>query len=216
MKVLIAEDDPDSLQLLQIMLGRWGYEAVATHDGAEALAALQDGDAPPLAILDIMMPHMDGLEVCRKVKQMPRLVPVYIIMLTAKTLPKEIISGLEAGADDYLTKPFDPHELRARINVGARIVELQTRLADRVNELEEALARVKQLQGMLPICAYCKKIRDDRNYWEQVESYITRHSDAKFSHGICPDCYTQFVMPDIEKLKSRKQEENENRKTDSL
>lgn len=207
MKILIAEDEPDSLHLLQIMVGKWEYEAVPTRDGMEAWEALQEADAPRLALLDIMMPHMDGLEVCRRAKQMQQPVPVYIILLTAKTLPKEIVSGLEAGADDYLTKPFDPNELRARIKVGERILGLQTSLAERVYELEEALSRVKQLQGLLPICSYCKKIRDDRNYWEQVESYIARHSEAQFSHSICPDCYAEFVTPDIEKLVRQKEEE---------
>jgi CheY-like chemotaxis protein len=206
MKVLIAEDEPDSRQLLQIMVGRWGYEAMPVCDGAEAWEALQQEDAPTLALLDIMMPRMDGLEVCRRAKEKRTAAPVYIIMLTAKTLPKEVVSGLEAGADDYLTKPFDPNELRARIKVGERILELQKNLAMRVTELEEALARVKQLQGLLPICSYCKKIRGDQNYWEQVESYIGKHSEAQFSHGICPDCYAQHVTPDMEKLKSKKRE----------
>jgi sigma-B regulation protein RsbU (phosphoserine phosphatase) len=206
MKVLIAEDDTDSRQLLQIMLGKWGYEAVATRDGVEAWEALRQEGAPQLALLDIMMPRMDGLEVCRRVRARRTPVPVYVIMLTAKTLPSEIVTGLEAGADDYLTKPFDSSELRARIQVGERILELQRNLAMRVAELEEALSRVKQLQGLLPICSYCKKIRDDQNYWQQVESYISKHSEAQFSHGICPDCYTQFVTPDIERLKSRARE----------
>lgn len=212
MKVLIAEDEPDSRQLLQIMVGRWGYEPQPVRDGAEAWEALQQEDAPPLALLDIMMPRMDGLEVCRRAKQRERNQPFYVIMLTAKTLPKEIVTGLEAGADDYLTKPFDPNELRARIKVGERILELQQSLGARVAELEEALSRVKQLQGLLPICSYCKKIRDDRNYWEQVESYIARHSEAQFSHGICPDCYAQFVTPDIEKLLQRREEEQRRQK----
>jgi phosphoserine phosphatase RsbU/P len=207
MKVLLAEDEPDTLQLLQILLAKWGYEAVATRDGAEAWEALSVEGAPPLAILDVMMPQLDGLEVCRRVKQADAPVPVYVIMLTAKTLPREIVSGLEAGADDYLTKPFDPSELRARIKVGERILELQRNLADRVAELEDALAHVKQLHGLLPICSYCKKIRDDQNYWEQVESYIGRHTEAQFSHGICPDCYAKFVTPDIERLKNSKQEQ---------
>jgi sigma-B regulation protein RsbU (phosphoserine phosphatase) len=206
MKVLIAEDEPDSRQLLQIMVGKWGYEAVATSDGVEAWEALRPEDAPQLALLDIMMPRMDGLEVCRRVRELRRPVPVYIIMLTAKTLPREIVTGLQAGADDYLTKPFDSGELRARIKVGERILDLQRNLAMRVAELEEALSRVKQLQGLLPICSYCKKIRDDHNYWQQVESYISKHSEAQFSHSICPDCYTQFVSPDIEKLKSMMRE----------
>lgn len=207
MKVLIAEDEPDSRQLLQIIVERWGYEAAPVCDGVEALEALQQEDAPQLALLDIMMPRMDGLEVCRRVKQNSKDVPAYIIMLTAKTLAKEIVSGLEAGADDYLTKPFDPHELRARIQVGERILELQKNLAMRVSELEEALSSVKQLQGLLPICSYCKKIRGDQDYWEQVESYISKHSEAQFSHGICPDCYAQYVTPDMEKLKNQRQEQ---------
>ncbi|MBD0373144.1 MAG: response regulator transcription factor [Pyrinomonadaceae bacterium] len=214
MKVLIAEDEPDSRQLLQIMVGRWGYEALPVSDGAEAWEALQQDDAPPLALLDIMMPRMDGLEVCRRAKLQARPVPFYIIMLTAKTLPKEVVTGLEAGADDYLTKPFDPSELRARMRVGERILELQQNLALRVGELEDALSRVKQLQGMLPICSYCKKIRDDRNYWEQVESYIAKHSEVKFSHGICPDCYTLFVSPDIENFLRQKEEEQRRRRAE--
>jgi sigma-B regulation protein RsbU (phosphoserine phosphatase) len=206
MKVLIAEDKPDSRQLLQIMVSKWGYEPVATRDGAEAWEALRREDAPQLALLDIMMPELDGLEVCRRVRAERAPVPTYIIMLTARTLPREIVTGLEAGADDYLTKPFDSSELRARIKVGERILDLQRNLLMRVTELEEALARVKQLQGLLPICSYCKKIRDDQNYWQQVESYISNHSEVQFSHGICPDCYAQFVTPDIEKLKSRARE----------
>ena len=100
-----------------------------------------------------------------------------------------MVEGLRAGADDYVTKPFHGSELRARVAVGARIVAVQTALADRVEELQRALAHVKQLQGLLPICAYCKKVRDDENYWDQVENYVAKRTGARFSHGICPDCY---------------------------
>src|SRR5439155_4831059 len=112
-----------------------------------------------------------------------------------------IVTGLQAGADDYITKPFDRGELQARLQVGRRIVELQKGLADRVRELEAALSRVRQLQGLLPICAWCKKIRDDQNYWHQVETYIGSHSDARFSHGICPDCL-KTVMEKVDRASS--------------
>jgi DNA-binding response OmpR family regulator len=111
-----------------------------------------------------------------------------------------VVAGLQAGGDDYVTKPFDREELHARVKVGLRILQLQMNLADRVRELEEALASVKQLQGLLPICSYCKKIRDDQNYWQQVEGYISEHSGAVFSHGICPECYDKFVRPELKKL----------------
>jgi DNA-binding response OmpR family regulator len=115
---------------------------------------------------------------------------------------REIVEGIEAGADDYLTKPYDSDELRARVQVGARIVELQSTLAARVNELKAALEHVKQLQGILPICSYCKKIRDDQDYWQTVESYITDRSEAEFSHGICPACYETTVRPQLKSLQT--------------
>ena len=112
--------------------------------------------------------------------------------------------GLDAGADDYLAKPFDRNELRARVQVGVRVVELQRHLAEHIKELETALSQVKQLQGILPICSYCKKIRDDQNYWQRVESYISDHSEAEFSHSICPSCYEDVVKPELEMHKRNK------------
>jgi response regulator RpfG family c-di-GMP phosphodiesterase len=99
------------------------------------------------------------------------------------------VTAIDAGADDYLTKPFDPEELRARVQVGIRIVSLQRRLAERVAELQEALSQVKQLSGLLPICSYCKRIRSDDDYWEQIDSFVSQHSEAEFSHGVCPSCF---------------------------
>lgn len=187
-RILIADDDPISRKLLQTSLVRWGHEVLSATDGRQALAQLQAPAAPSLAILDWMMPELDGVEVCRQVRQLQQERPVYLILLTARDSPVDIVTGLDAGADDYMTKPFEQTELRARLNVGLRIIELQQHLAQRVRELEEALARVKQLHGLLPICAWCKNIRNDQNYWERVEDYLAAHSDAQFTHGICPDC----------------------------
>ena len=188
MKVLIAEDDPVSRRLLQAALIKWGYEVTVTADGREAWRALQTPDAPVLLILDWLMPEMDGTEVCREVRQSAAHKSAYIILLTSRGSKEDIIKGLEAGADDYVTKPFDHGELRARVQVGSRVIRLQTTLADRGRELEDAISSVKTLQGLLPICCYCKKIRDDGNYWHRVENYIAGHANVRFSHGICPDC----------------------------
>jgi phosphoserine phosphatase RsbU/P len=197
MKLLIAEDDPVSRRVLEATLARWGYEVSVAKDGAQALTALEAPDAPRLAILDWMMPGMDGVEVCRRLRKSLDNRPTYIILLTAKGRREDVVEGLQAGANDYVTKPFDQEELRARVQVGMRMVELQGLLGDRVRELEEALSRVKQLSGLLPICSYCKKVRDDQNYWQQVESYVGQHSEAQFSHSICPSCYETIVKPEL-------------------
>ena len=130
MKVLIAEDDRVSRRLLEATLTRWGYEAVVTRDGVEAWEVLQGSDPPPLAILDWMMPGMDGVEVCRKVRQRGQEPYIYLLLLTTKGRKENIIEGLDAGADDYLTKPFDPHELQVRLRTGKRIVTLQAELIE--------------------------------------------------------------------------------------
>ena len=197
MRVLIAEDDPVSRRLLQDNLVKWGYDVLAACDGLEAWQILQYTCAPNLAILDWMMPRMDGIEVCTKVREAFGSQPVYIILLTARVGKQDLVDGLETGADDFLTKPFDPQELRARVQAGARVVQLQSNLADRVKELEDALFQVNQLQGLLPICSYCKSIRDDQNYWQKVENYIAQHSEAQFTHSICPDCLEKAVVPQL-------------------
>lgn len=202
MKILVAEDDLASRRVLETTLQKWGYDVVSVSDGAEAWAILSSEGAPPLAILDWMMPELDGIELCRRVREVIQR-PTYIILLTARGSKEDIVVGLQSGADDYITKPFDREELRARLQVGVRIVMLQMELAERVAQLQEALARVKQLQGLLPICSYCKKIRDDQNYWIQVEQYIAAHSDAQFSHGICPECYRRYVQPELDALRQQ-------------
>lgn len=197
-EILVADDDPISRQLLASALEKGGHDLVAVPDGEAAWQALQAENGPRLAILDWMMPGLDGLEVCRKLRGCEPTRSTYVILLTARDSREDLLQALESGADDYIAKPFDPRELRARVEVGLRVVQLQRALAERVRQLEEALTRVKQLQGLLPICSYCKKIRDDSNYWQQVESYITRHSEAQFSHAICPECYEKYAKPALQ------------------
>ena len=187
-RVLIAEDDLITRERLKSVLGKLGYEVVATVDGKEAWEVFQRPDAPRLAIVDWMMPHMDGLDFCRYARRLGRRGPTYIILLTAMDGKDDIVTGLEAGADDYITKPFNVDELRARLNVGLRMLALQTSLSDRVAELQEALDQIKTLQGLLPICAWCKDVRSDDGYWLKIESYLGDHSDASFTHSICPKC----------------------------
>ena len=149
MRILIAEDDITSSALLKHMLAGWGYEVIVTKDGNEAWEALQAKDAPRLAILDWMMPGLDGVEVCRKVRQLDVSNPTYIILLTSRSSKKDIVAGLEAGADDYIGKPYETDELRVRVKVGERMTALQSALAEQVHSLREALAHVKTLQGIL-------------------------------------------------------------------
>ena len=203
MRILIAEDSATSRLLLETTLEKWGHEVVSTRDGRESWAAIQEDNAPQLAILDWMMPEMDGLEVCRLIRADSRLKGTYIIMLTARDSSADLVEGLEAGADDYATKPVIPKELQARITVGQRVLQLQTELANRVKELEESIAREKHLQGLLPICSYCKKVRDDENYWQQVEAYIETRADVAFSHSICPDCFENVVQPEIAEFQAK-------------
>ncbi|MFH1852262.1 MAG: response regulator [Candidatus Neomarinimicrobiota bacterium] len=201
MRILVAEDDVTSRMLLEHTLKKWGYEVVSTNNGLAAWEALQVEYPPKVVILDWMMPEMDGHEICRRLRASERLRTTYVILLTARITREDLVDGLTAGADDYITKPFNNEELHARLKVGLRIVELQATLEDRVEKLQEAIDHIKTLKGIIPICSYCKKIRDDQNYWQQVESYISRHSDAEFSHGVCPDCYQEHVKPQLDEIR---------------
>ena len=200
MRVLIAEDDPVSRKVLESTLTKWGHEVIVAANGREALHVLLSPDTPGLALLDWMMPEMDGLEVVQKVRAGGARPLPYLILLTARADKQSLVQALDAGADDYITKPFDRDELRARLQVGCRMVELHEQLLAHARRLEESLAQVKLLHGLLPICCYCKKIRDDNNYWHQLECYITGHSEARFSHGVCPHCMVSIVKPELEKM----------------
>lgn len=196
MRILVAEDDPVSRKLLQAHLTKWEYDVTAVSDGKKAWEILRDPDSPRLAILDWMMPEIDGIELCRKIRELEDKPYTYIILVTAKKQKEEIVTGLNFGADDYIIKPFDPNELKSRVKSGIRIIELESALDKKIRELKDAFDHVRRLQGLLPICMYCKKIRDDSNTWKNIELYIEEHSEAMFTHSLCEECRRKHY-PDL-------------------
>ena len=173
MKILVAEDDPVSRRILEKLLQNKGHAAVVCSDGRQALDTYRAGDYR-LVISDWMMPEMDGLELVRRIREDERQEYCYFILLTAKTGKVNFLEAMDAGVDDYLTKPLDTDEIKVRLRVAERILALQTDL--------------QILRGTLPICAWCKRIRDDNRLWHSVEEYLSTHTDADFSHSICPEC----------------------------
>lgn len=204
MKILVAEDEAVTRRVIESVLGRLRWDVVTAADGATAwriLETFEGKNAPDLMVVDWMMPALDGIEICRKVRTTPGLDLMYIIVLTQRIEKEDMAMAFAAGANDYIAKPFHPVELESRVRVGERMIRLQQSLATRVEELESALAEVKRLQGLIPICSYCKKVRNEQNYWQQVEAYITSHSDLELSHSVCPDCLER-VMKDLDSQES--------------
>ncbi len=187
-RILLAEDDFRYRRILSHYLTSWGFAVTHAQDGREAEAALTGADAPAMALVDWMMPGLEGPEVCERVRRQSDRPYTYIILLTAKANKEEIAAGFEAGADDYVTKPCDMTELRARLKVGERMVTLERTLAQQVDTLQHALDHVRQLKELLPICAWCKRVRDDKDYWHSIEEYLHVQTGTDFTHGICPHC----------------------------
>lgn len=200
LQVLVADDEPVSRTVVGAMVKKAGYDVVFAPDGEQAWRLLDVPNPPPIALLDWEMPGLKGPEVVQRIRARGDQAPTYVILLTSRDSSADIVAGLKGGANDYVTKPANEDELIARVNVGARVVELQAALAERVRSLEEALANVKALQTLLPMCAYCKSIRNDQNYWEKVETYFQQHSGVSFSHSYCPTCYERFVKPQLDAL----------------
>ncbi len=186
MKVLAVEDDPVALAVLTRTLSTLGHDVAVVAGGEAALEHLAR-DPVRVVVSDWMMPDLDGLELCRRIRSRVGSDYVYFILLTAK-LPCEANQreAIEAGVDDFLTKPIAAQELWMRLRVAERILRFATQL--------------RQLEAFLPICAYCKKIRDDHNYWEQIECYINARTGTDFSHSVCPDCYQRNILPELERL----------------
>jgi phosphoserine phosphatase RsbU/P len=188
-KILAVEDDAVARAVLRQALRKLGHEVVEATDGAEAWKRLAK-DPMRVVVADWAMPVMDGLELCRKIRGATGADYTYFILLTARDATGENQqAAADAGVDDFLTKPLNFEELWNRLRVAERILRYAT--------------QVRQLEEMLPICSYCKKIRDDKNYWQQIEGYINQHTGTEFSHSICPDCYQRVVIPELEKLKQQ-------------
>ena len=192
MRILIADDDASLRRGLSALISGDGFEPVICSTGEEALRILCGESAPALAVLDWMMPGLSGPEVCRRVRNAALPLQPYLIILTVKSDIRDITAALDAGANDHVRKPFSMMELKSRIRVGKRVLELQIALRERITLAEVALGEVGQLRGLLPICSYCRKVRDDKEYWHNIEVYLTEHVKTKFTHGICPECAAQL------------------------
>jgi phosphoserine phosphatase RsbU/P len=188
-KILAAEDDVVARAVLRQALRRLGHEVIEAADGEAAWAQLQQSPVRVI-VSDWMMPGLDGLGLCRRIRAQPKADYIYFILLTSSDATEENQrAAADAGVDDFLTKPLDLTELWTRLRVAERILRYTT--------------QVRQLEEMLPICSYCKKIRDDQNYWQQIEGYINERTGSEFSHSVCPDCYARVVIPELEKLRQQ-------------
>jgi sigma-B regulation protein RsbU (phosphoserine phosphatase) len=188
LKILVAEDENISRLVLAASLKQRGHEVVAVENGRKAWEAFQS-DYFPVLISDWMMPEMDGLALCREIRKMPHDNYTYLVLLTSLEGKTNYLEAMEAGADDFMSKPFDADQLTARIQVAERILGLHR--------------HVTQLEGLLPICCSCKKIRDGTDHWQRVENYIEIHSEARFTHGYCPECYEKYMLSNFDPEQSQ-------------
>lgn len=190
MKILAVEDDPVARKVLVQALRRLGHEPQEAEDGQRALEQFEI-EPTRVVVSDWTMPGIDGLELCRRLRARPNQEYIYFILLTAREADHENQRvAIEAGVDDFLTKPLDAQEIWMRLRVAERILRFAT--------------QVQQLEAFLPICSYCKKVRDDHNYWQQIEGYINARTGSEFSHSVCPDCYTRVVVPEIRQISAKK------------
>ena len=186
-RILVVDDSPNNLRLLSHILKNQPYDLTLMRDAKSALSSAQD-DPPDLILLDIKMPHMSGYEACERLKDNERTRDVPVIFISALAETEDKVKAFSHGGVDYITKPFQPGEVRARVHTHLTLWRLRKELKEQNAKLKEALANIKTLKGLLPICAKCKKIRDDNGYWNRLECYIQKHSEAFFTHGICPQC----------------------------
>jgi DNA-binding response OmpR family regulator len=194
-KVLVTDDDPDVLLLTTMLLEEEGYDVLKAKTGEACLEATR-AFHPDIVILDVMLPDMRGTEVCRRIKTDPDLCDALVILVSGVRVSSDNqADGLNVGADGYISKPISNREFVARVQAMVRIKAAEDALREKekeqqklIDQLQDAFAEIKTLKGFIPICASCKKIRDDEGYWNQLEVYISKHTDAVFTHGLCPQC----------------------------
>ncbi len=199
MLIYAADDDTINLKLLKTILSQSNFVNVQLFYSGEALLAEIENQTPDLILLDIMMPGLSGYDVLDRLKDNSELQHIPVIMITAAPLEEEmepLQRSFELGAMDYISKPFSSIELIMRVKSALRIEKQR-------KDLEEAAEKIRSLEKLLPICSYCKKVRSDNNYWEEVEVYISEHTDTMFSHSICPDCYEIHIKPQLEELRKK-------------
>ncbi len=230
MRILLVEDNPEQQLIIKNTLRKGSFNDLTLASSANEAFNFLGIDNPEhipatdLILMDIVMPYVDGIEACRKIKTTPHTSDIPIIMVTGLSQLENLDRAFDAGAMDYIVKPVKRIDLLARVQSALKLKqEMDMRKAreqDLIEEIEhrkqikrareklilelkEALAQVKTLSGLLPICSNCKKIRDDKGYWNQIESYLSNHSAVDFSHSICPDCLTD-MYPDYTAVKERR------------
>jgi sigma-B regulation protein RsbU (phosphoserine phosphatase) len=196
LRILAVGDDATARLTFDSIIRAAGWTPVIVDDPEQAYQILIAPDAPPIALIDWHMPTLSGIELCRRVRAAAPDARPYLIFVTANSTSDDIVEGLDAGADGYMTKPIVANELLARVRAGIRMIallqDLRTRLA------EATSAHTKRLPGLLPMCGYCRRIRDEDQQWSTLEQYLSHRVGVRFTHGFCPDCYEDYVRPDVE------------------
>jgi len=190
MKVLVAEDDEVSRHILENMLTKWGYEVIPASNGDEVWEILQREDGPKIAILDWMMPGLTGVEICKRARSLDA---VYIILLTARSLTNDISVGFENGADDNITKPFTPLELMSKLYIGEKVVGLQSNLAKKIREYGSSAEKDSDRRPLVTVCSYCRRIRNEEESWQKLETDVSSLLEERVTHSICPECYEKTL-----------------------
>ena len=195
--ILVVDDDPRALQLVgKLLSDELACDLCFATSGGEALE-IMESLTPDLVLLDVNMPGMNGYEVCMSIRAKEEYRAIPVIFLTVERDPEHIVKGFEAGGTDYVGKPFESRELLARVRVQLELKLSRDELKRQKEELEATIARIRRLEGIITICTYCKKIRNEEDSWKEMETYIIDHSDALFSHGICPECFASISQEEM-------------------